>query len=207
MAGDSLNLVGDGIPPGVGGPGEGAAAESFGRECPALQTIAQTEVQNTISQARGLMGTNPQLAIQNLRMELEKMKQLPELSAEARDQIVSALQAALREGARRKTEFEACVSRSIRTGRRRERAGEILVQNLVRGQQRLKQVMDRFDSLMPKGGITTATSGRNVAAQPALKLACRSLRSPSLPRNVAFRRLLLRQLGDDGRGATRDSST
>ena len=168
-AGDSLNLVGDGVPPGVGGPGEAAAAETFGQDKRAIQTIAQTEVQNVISQARGLMGTNPQLAIQNLRMELEKIKQVPELSPEAHDQIVSGLQAALREGARRLTEVE------YRRQQRQEeeakaREQELLVQNLVRSQQRLKQVMDRFDSLMLEGryqddGVILGAEGLAVEAE------------------------------------------
>ena len=175
MAGDALNLVGDGIPPGVGGPGEGAAAEAFGQEKRAIQTIAQTEVQNTISQARGQMGANPQLAIQNLRMELEKMKQLPELSAEARDQIVSSLQAALREGARRLTEFEhRQQQRQERESKAREQ--EILVRNLVRSQQRLKQVMDRFDSLMLEGNYETPTNWRRKR-----RSWCPTPRFPSLP--------------------------
>ena len=165
-AGDGLNLVGDGVPPGVGGPGEGAAAEAFGQEKRAIQTIAQTEVQNAISQARGQMGANPQLAIQNLRMELEKMKQLPELSAEARDQIVGSLQAALREGARRLTEFEQRQQqRQEEESKAKEQ--EILIQNLVRTQQRVKQVMDRFDSLMLEGNYEKADE----LAAEAAKLA------------------------------------
>ena len=165
-AGDGLNLVGDGVPPGVGGPGEGAAAEAFGQEKRAIQTIAQTEVQNAISQARGQMGANPQLAIQNLRMELEKMKQLPELSPEARDQIVGSLQAALREGARRLTEFEQRQQqRQEEESKAKEQ--EILIQNLVRTQQRVKQVMDRFDSLMLEGNYEKADE----LAAEAAKLA------------------------------------
>ena len=66
------------------------------------------------------MGTNPQLAIQSLRMELEKIKQVPELSPEARDQIVSGLQAALREGARRRRRSNIVGSKGRRRRPRRE---------------------------------------------------------------------------------------
>ncbi len=103
-AADGLNLVG--AAPGVGGPAEGAAAVQFGAVRNAQAAATQTEVQNVINQARGQMRTTPENAIRDLRLEMEKVKGIAELTPEAREQFYGALQAALREGSKQLIEVE-----------------------------------------------------------------------------------------------------
>ena len=73
-AADGLSLVG---PPPAAAPAEGAHAEAFGVAEKALTTALQTEVQNIANQARGQMRTNPEHAIEMLRLEMEKIKATP----------------------------------------------------------------------------------------------------------------------------------
>ena len=143
-AADGLSLVG---PPPAAAPAEGAHAEAFGVAEKALTTALQTEVQNIVNQARGQMGTNPEHAIEMLRLEMEKIKQLPEVTPDAREQLVGTLQAALREGMRKKTEVE-----HIRQEEAERRAQgieqQLVAQGLIRQQQTVKQLIDRVDFLL-----------------------------------------------------------
>ena len=68
--------------------------------------MIKTQVQNAVNQARGQMGTDPEGAMQNLKLQLETVKQAPDLDPEVRDQLVDVIQAALRAASRRKVEIE-----------------------------------------------------------------------------------------------------
>ena len=128
------------------------------------------KVQSVVDQARSRMGTDPEGAIQVLSLEMERIKQVPELSPETRDQLASMVQRALTEGRRRQVEVDA----------RRQRAQENLAQarerglvndNLVRDQQKLNELLDRFDSVMAVGRYRLAEES---AARDAATLAPRS---------------------------------
>ena len=112
----------------------------------------QTEVQNIISKARGQMRTTPEDAIQSLRLELDKVKQLPELTPEARDQFVTSLESALREGYRQKTEVEQRRQEDMER-RAKARENALVVQGLVRDQQKVKQLIDRVDFLLEEARL------------------------------------------------------
>ncbi|MGA2033931.1 MAG: hypothetical protein ABSG68_16915 [Thermoguttaceae bacterium] len=149
------NTVGDGAPPPLPGPGEGAMVESTVNLANLVREQLQKEVQNVVNQARAQMATEPESVPQKLRGEMETIKQAPQLNPEIRDQLMGLLQTALREAARRQTEFEH---------RRQQRQETIAIQkerelvndSLKRQQQKLKQLMDRFDSLMMEGKFAVA---------------------------------------------------
>ena len=142
---DGLNLVG--APPPAAGPAEGAAAVQFGAARSALASATQTEVQNIINQARGQMRTTPENAIQLLQTEMEKVTGLPELTPEAREQFLGALQAALREGKKLLVEVEQ--RRQEDAVRRAQGMEQALVANaLIRDQQKVKQLIDRVGFLL-----------------------------------------------------------
>ena len=148
-AADGLNLVGPDAGPPAAAPGEGAA-DAFSQQRRAVQQALQTEVQNLINQARGQMATNPAMAIQALRTQQEKVKQFPDLLPEVRDQMLSGLQAALKEGAKRLTEYEH--NRQIRAEQiAAGKEQELIARDLDQHQQKIKQLMARFDSLMMEG--------------------------------------------------------
>ena len=144
-AADGLNLVG--AAPGVGGPAEGAAAVQFGAVRNAQAAATQTEVQNVINQARGQMRTTPENAIRDLRLEMEKVKGIAELTPEAREQFYGALQAALREGSKQLIEVEH--RRQEDAERRAAGMEQALVANkLIRDQDKVKQLIARVDFLL-----------------------------------------------------------
>ena len=150
---DDLNLIG-------GGPvaAEGAFAEAFGQERRIVAQVIKTQVQNAVNAARGQMGTDPDGAIQNLKLTLETVKQAPDLDPEVRDQLVDVIQAALRAASRRKVEVEQRRQEiHERIAADRERA--LINENLLRDYQKLRQLMQRFDALMKDGEYRLAEEG------------------------------------------------
>ncbi len=145
-AGNDLNLVG----PDAGEPPPGAMAEGYQHDRRIIAQIVQAEVQNTLNQARSLMGTDPDAATQQLKLTLEKVRQTAELNPDVRDQYVVLLQAGLREAARRKLDVEhARHQRLENAAAAKERM--LIAENLTRNQDKLKQLMERFNSLMQEG--------------------------------------------------------
>ncbi|MGO8690547.1 MAG: hypothetical protein ACLQLG_13070 [Thermoguttaceae bacterium] len=133
-----------GVPPAIE---PAAAAEQFGAVRNALVTAMQTEVQNVINQARGQMRTTPENAIQDLRLEMEKVKAIAELTPEAREQFYGALQAALREAKRCLIEVEH--RRQEDAERRVAGMEHLLVANaLMRDQQKVEQLIACVDFLL-----------------------------------------------------------
>ena len=109
--------------------------------------MIQAEVQNSISQARSLMSTDPDAALQQLKLTLEKVRQTGALDPDVRNQYVDQLQTALREASRRKVEFEqARQQRMENVATARER--ELTRWPLTRSQEKVRQLMERFNSLM-----------------------------------------------------------
>lgn len=134
-----LNLVGD-----------GALAQAFQHNRRGIAQAIRTQVQNAVDQARSQMDEEPEGSIQNLKLTLEMARQAPDLDPEVRDQLLDVIRAALREASRRRTEVE----------QRRQRQAENLAaakkrilihEDLMRNQQKVKQLMERFDSLMDEG--------------------------------------------------------
>jgi len=138
--GGDMELVGD----------EGTFAEAFVRERRVVEQMIQTEVQNAVNQARGQMRTDPEGATQNLMIMLENVKQAPDLNPEIRDQLVDMIQAARRAADRRRIEVER--ERQARYERQAATAERLrLLENLRRKQQKVANLMERFNSLMDEG--------------------------------------------------------
>ncbi len=149
-----LNLVGPGAPGlGAGGPSEFAAGIAAERTI--VTQVIQAEARNAINQARGQMGQDPEGAIQQLKLQLERVRQAPELNPDVRDQLVGIIQGALREATRRQEELERQrqeLYERIAFGKEQQ----LLLDNLLRDQVRVKQLMDRFNSLMDEGRYRAA---------------------------------------------------
>jgi len=167
VAADGLDLVGAGAAPLPPAADQGAFAEAFARERKVVTAVIQTEVQNAVNQARAKMRTDPEGAAQALKLTLEKVRQAPELDPAVRDQLVDVVQAALRETARVQTEVEQRRQRAqenLATAKERQ----LINENLIRNQQKMKQLMDRFNSLMAEGKYRYA---EEAAAQEAAQIA------------------------------------
>lgn len=160
-AGD-LTLIG----PGAGGAFEapGAFAQAFQRDRSLIRQVVQTEVIDTINQARHQMGTDPEGAAQNLKLKLEHVRQAAELDPAVRDQLIDQLQAAVREAERRQVQVEQERQRAYeRIAAAKER--QIQTENLLRDQEKLRQLMERFNSLMDEGRYRLAEEAAAVEAQ------------------------------------------
>ena len=137
---------------------EGGLAQSSPQDRRILTQAVQTNIQAAINQARGQMMTDPDAAIQNLRLKLEDLRQQRDLIPEVREQLTDALETALRDGSRRRTELtELRLERQAQESAAKKR--QLLVANLQRTQDHLRQLMDRFDSLMKEGRYRWAEEG------------------------------------------------
>ncbi len=149
-----LNLVGPGAG-GIGGAGPSEFAAGIAAERNIVTQVVQAEARNAINQARGQMGEDPEGAIQQLKLQLERVRQTPELNPDVRNQLVGVIQAALREASRRQEELERQrqeLYEKIAFGKEQQ----MLLDNLVREQTRVKHLMDRFNSLMDEGRYRAA---------------------------------------------------
>ncbi|MBX3415754.1 MAG: hypothetical protein KF708_23925 [Pirellulales bacterium] len=124
----------------------------------------QTEVQNAINQARQMMNESPDSAINMLKLAMERVKSAAELDPALRGQLERQLEAALREGARRSTiKLQADIQRqesaAVAEERRRVNA------DLFLRQQKVEQLIARFDSLMDEGRFRDAHAVASIAAE------------------------------------------
>ena len=122
------------------------------------------EVQTAINHARGQMGQNPEAAIQELKTQLENVKRSPDLRPEVRDQLVDQLQGAIRTGDQRQIEDNQRRKEHLERLARR-RSGSCSTENLLGKQQKLHQLMERFNSLMDEGRYRMAEEGPAQQAQ------------------------------------------
>ena len=110
----------------------------------------RAEVENGLNDARQLMGAEPASAEQNLKLTLEQIERSPDLEPTSAASF----------GSRSKTRFARRTRRPLVVADRLAAAEEQraiaielerLNERLVQREQRIKQIMDRFDSLMEEG--------------------------------------------------------
>ena len=150
------------------GPGDvrppGAMAESVSRDRKLIAQVIQTEVGDAVNRARRQMATDPEGATQNLKLTLERVRQVPELSPDVREQLVGVIEAALREANRRTIEEEFRRQQRLEVeAAARERM--LVNEGLQRKQEKLKQLLERFNSLMEEGLYRSAEEEVAMTAQ------------------------------------------
>ncbi|HEX5472163.1 MAG TPA: hypothetical protein VFW73_09760, partial [Lacipirellulaceae bacterium] len=115
-----------------------------------LGQLMRREVENITIDARKTMAEDPQTAIQNLKLSLQKVEQAPELSPDLRAQLVDKLQIAIREA-----QHQAAIKDELAAQRQEEQAAarerRLLNERLSRSREKEKQLVDRFDALMNEG--------------------------------------------------------
>jgi hypothetical protein len=115
-----------------------------------VESLIRTEVENDLRRARARMATDPQSIQEMLKLTLERVVKAPELTVETRAQLRNQLETALRESSRRwveKDQRDIEIEQSTAQAEERVR----IVQALERRQEKLRQLMERFDSLMAEG--------------------------------------------------------
>ncbi|HRX78020.1 MAG TPA: VWA domain-containing protein, partial [Pirellulaceae bacterium] len=115
----------------------------------------QAEVETGLSEARQKMSSNPETAIQALKVLLERVDTEPDLGAEVRSQLAGRIQAAIREAGRIRVEVE---NRRAHAEENKAAAveAERLVEDTARKRQKIKQLLDRFNALLDEGNYYSA---------------------------------------------------
>ncbi|NQT37970.1 MAG: hypothetical protein HQ581_10800 [Planctomycetes bacterium] len=154
-----LDLDAGAVPGALGAAGAdpmaGVFADAVRRDQQVLQQVIQSGVQTTINEARSQMGQAPDLAIQSLKDMVQQVKMAPDLDPDVRDQLIDQLQATLQAARHRQEELEQ---------RRHERQEQmaideerrLLTENLMRKEEKLTQLMARFNSLVKEGNYRVA---------------------------------------------------
>jgi len=154
-------------------PPDGAAAMKEINESTALAEQWQRDVQNSINKARSLVMTDPAAAAVMIKNKTSDLTAMTELRPEIRDRLMGMLRTANREIKRRGEEFIHREQQRIREEMER-REQEVTNEALQHEQRKLKQLMDRFNSLMAEGRHRLAEES---AALEARKIADRSVPS------------------------------
>lgn len=107
----------------------------------------EAKVNNELRIGRELLSSAPQQAIDRLKAMLETVNRIPDLTPDFRSRLEGRLTSALRSFAVQKESFD---SEQVLINRTRAIAEENnrLVQEVVRRENELKELFDRFDSLM-----------------------------------------------------------
>ena len=126
----------------------------------------QSEVLNTINQARGLMGYDPESAENQLKLVLEKVRQAPELNPEIRSQLTDKIEAALQ------TASQQSLIKAEKDLRRQEvesaeKARRQLIKDLYLQEEKVDQLMARFNALMDEERYRDAEAVANIAEEMA----------------------------------------
>ena len=110
----------------------------------------RAEVDNGLKEANRLMADSPESAENELKALLEQVERAPALNAEVRAQLRQQIETAIRLAGQKKIEVADAQARA----EERQAAGlemQRLTDQLNADQQKLKQIMDRFDALMEEG--------------------------------------------------------
>jgi len=128
-------------------PADGALAEAYRHNRDLIAAQLTKDVQVAIADARKEMAVSPESVIQGLKLKLEMVRGVDELDPDVRDQLVGQIEAALRLANQRQ---EVAENRRQQEAEVRAQAEErkITVQNLARKEEKVKQLMERFDSLL-----------------------------------------------------------
>ncbi|NOZ41371.1 MAG: VWA domain-containing protein, partial [Planctomycetes bacterium] len=108
--------------------------------------MLRKEIQNTLIDARALMTTHPQVAIQDMKLALESVQRVADLDASRRAELVSKLRSALKEA-----HYQASLKDELDRQREEElaasQAQKLINERLTRRIEREKQLMSRFNAL------------------------------------------------------------
>ncbi|NQU24828.1 MAG: VWA domain-containing protein [Candidatus Nealsonbacteria bacterium] len=115
-----------------------------------VELALRSKVQTAVNLARRKMASDPDVVIGNLKVTLQMVRQSRDVTADVRNQLIGVLQAALNAAGRQRTELDHHRQhRAERAAAAKERV--LLHDGLLRKQQKVDQLMARFDSLLDEG--------------------------------------------------------
>jgi uncharacterized membrane protein YgcG len=142
--------------------GEGVALDEVERLRILQAKVVQTEVENGLIAARKKMATAPDLAKQDLMLLLDNVDRTVELEPDIRSQLRDRIQLAIRQAAQKQIELDH--QRSLaQQNQVASIASRRLIEELARKEEKIKQLLDSFDSLLKEGKYDIAE--RDVATQ------------------------------------------
>ncbi len=179
--------------------------DAFERDRRLICAQVRAEVQAALRDAREQLTSRPADVASRLKLVLERVDRVPELSAPLRAEFRGQLETALRESVRQAAthglvESQSAASRAAAFDRLQSAAA------LERDEQKIQQLMDRFESLMDEGrhraaasvadgplvdaagDASVAAAARHVARQTgnhALNMALRSARQQAVVEALA----------------------
>ncbi len=159
-----LNLVGPAVTPADAVPQDGAAVAAFDISRRQIAQQIQADVQATLEQARRQMQSNPAASVQSLKLLLENLRQVRDLAPDVQSQLIDVVQASLREADRRQAEMEVRRQRQLET-QATQREQQLLADSLLRKQEKVRQLMDRFNALMDENRYRWAEEATAMEAE------------------------------------------
>jgi hypothetical protein len=147
-------------------PIDGDLITNIERHERAIEGFMQAEVANVMAQAASSMATDPEAALNQLKLLLEKVQHTSELKPEVRGQLEDKIEAGLRAASRMatvKTEHDLRLQQVAAEGEARERINR----ELDLQQERLGQLMNRFDALMDEERYRDAEAIADIAEEVA----------------------------------------
>ncbi len=133
----------------------GALLESIDQQNRLVTDLLETEVEHALREARASMSANPEGVEQTLKLELSRVLGSPELSPETRARLRRQLEAALRESAR-VANTKDILDRQREDAQAAALDRQRIANELVRKEEKIEQLMDRFNSLMAEGRYVAA---------------------------------------------------
>lgn len=128
-------------------PAPGSFLNDIDAQNRVISQLVEAEVLNELKEARVRMSTDPGLVQERLKLTLDRVVRTAELSATTRAELRGRIETALRESARREFENSERIARALQSVAVAKEQQAILA-SLEGEQQRVRQLMDRFDSLM-----------------------------------------------------------
>ncbi len=126
---------------------DGAFLDQVEQERRVFVDMLRKEIQNRLIDARAQMTTNPQVAIQDLKLALESVLRVADLDAGKRAELVSKLRSALKEA-----HYQASLKDELDRQRQEQlaasQAQQLINLKLTRSVEREKQLMNRFNALI-----------------------------------------------------------
>ena len=129
---------------------QGAFLDSVEERRRVESAIIQAEVEKGLTDARNAMDTAPGSAKAELKLMLEQVERAPDLDADIRAQLRDRIISAVREAGRREIENDErdqLAHENLAASLERDR----IVRELERRDEKIKQLMDRFNALMDEG--------------------------------------------------------
>ena len=145
-------------------PADGELIDEVERQQRVYQQFLQSEVRNVINEARKTMAIDPEAASGMLKLTLEKVRQAPEINPELRDQLADQIEAALQAASRQ------ALVKSQRDLTREQIAAESearrrITQELFLQEEKIDQLMARFNALMDEERYRDAEAVANIAEE------------------------------------------